>query len=391
MGCDSQDDFSNLFEDLDLSSTKLGQSEEERNNTIVRIITHLNEINFKFQDSDSDILGDAYEYLIGRFANASGRQAGEFYTPQPVSKVIARIVSGEKKKLRSVYDPTCGSGSLLLRVAREVKRVGEFVGQESNRTTYNLARMNMILHEVNYREFNIALGNTLEQPKHLGAKYDAIVANPPFSSNWSADDCPSSDPRFSDCGSLAPSKYADLAFVQHMLHHLSQNGTMAVVLSLGVLTRTGSEEKIRKHIVNRNWLDAVICLPKNMFYGTSIQACILVFKKNRKQKDILFVDASNGFEKGDNKNLLREDDIDKIVLTYRNFAKVKYYSCTVSAKRIAEKRFKLNVSAYIEQPDAEKVILAPVISRIRSTKKQMPIVDSKIRAYCNALGIQSPV
>ena len=391
MGGESHDDFRDLFEDLDLASTKLGQSVAEKNSIISKIIIHLNDINFRFFDAESDVLGDAYEYLIGKFANDSGRQAGEFYTPQPVSKVIARVVSSGKSDLRSVYDPTCGSGSLLLRVAREVKRVGKFVGQESNRTTYNLARMNMILHGVNYKEFSIALGNTLERPMHLGKKFEAIVANPPFGSNWSVDDGPSADPRFSDYGSIAPRKYADLAFVQHMLYHLAESGVMVVVLSLGVLTRVGAEEKIRKHIVSRNWLDAVVVLPKNMFYGTPIAACILVFKKRRQHKKVLFVDASKNFKKGESKNFLSDEDVDRIVHTYRDRAEIAYYSRSVDISKIEENDFKLNVLHYIDKPDAERIDLGQVVSRIRRIDQEMPKVDSKIRKFCKSLGIKSPV
>ena len=280
MGTESEDDFDTLFEELDLSSSKLGRTEEAKNTVIAKVLGHLDAIDFQLQDAKSDVLGDAYEYLIGQFASGAGKKAGEFYTPQHVSTILARIVTTGKTRLRSVYDPTCGSGSLLLRVAREVGHVGDFFGQELNRTTYNLARMNMILHGVHYRNFDIWQEDTLEHPQHDGLLSEAIVANPPFSAKWSASKIFESDDRFSEYGKLAPSSKADFAFVQHMLHHLDEDGTMAVVLPHGVLFRGGAEGAIREFLVGtKNWLDAVIGLPKNIFYGTEIPTCILVLKK----------------------------------------------------------------------------------------------------------------
>ena len=267
-----------------------------------------------------DVFGDAYEYLIWQFAIGAGKKAGEFYTPQEVSKVLAKLVTTGKTKLKSVYDPTCGSGSLLLRVAREVKEVSNFCGQELNRTTYNLARMNMILHDVHYRKFDIKQEDTLEHPQHLDKKFEAIVANPPFSAQWSASPLFMSDDRFSQYGKLAPSSKADFAFVQHMIFHLDDNGIMAIVLPHGVLFRGGAEQHIRKYLIeDRNYLDAVIGLPPNIFYGTSIPTCILVFKKCRENPgNILFIDASRNFEKVKTQNFLRDSDINKIIDTYRN-------------------------------------------------------------------------
>lgn len=294
MGKESEEDFDHLFEDLDLTSTKLGRTPKAKNALIAKILVHLNKIDFGLQEADSDVLGDAYEYLIGQFASGAGKKAGEFYTPSQVSKVLAKIVTTGKRRLKSVYDPTCGSGSLLLRVEREVEEVGDFYGQEMNRTTYNLARMNMILHGVHYRNFDLRQEDTLEQPQHLGMRFEAVVANPPFSAQWSANKLFESDDRFSQYGKLAPSSKADFAFVQHMLHHLDESGTMAVVLPHGVLFRGGAEGHIRQYLIKeRNWLDAVIGLPANIFYGTSIPTCVLVFKKCREQpENVLFIDAS---------------------------------------------------------------------------------------------------
>ncbi|MDH5609386.1 MAG: type I restriction-modification system subunit M, partial [Cyclobacteriaceae bacterium] len=296
MGTDSEDEFNKLFEDLDLSSTKLGRTPEARNKLIAKVLSHLDKIDFALEETDSDVLGDAYEYLIGQFASGAGKKAGEFYTPQQVSKILAKVVTSGKKRIKNVYDPTCGSGSLLLRVSREVE-VSEFYGQELNRTTYNLARMNMILHDVHFSRFDIRQEDTLVEPQHPDMRFEAIVANPPFSAKWKGSDNPlnESDERFSQYGRLAPKSTADFAFVQHMIHQLADNGTMACVLPHGVLFRGSAEATIREYIITKqNYLDAVIGLPPNIFFGTSIPTCILVLSKCRVHSDdILFIDASN--------------------------------------------------------------------------------------------------
>ncbi|MEP6868936.1 MAG: type I restriction-modification system subunit M [Novosphingobium sp.] len=267
MGTDSEDDFDKLFEDLDLDSTKLGRTAEAKNELITKVLVHLDQIDFELEKVDSDVLGDAYEYLIGEFASGAGKKAGEFYTPREVSTILARIVTTGKTRLKSIYDPTCGSGSLLLRVAREVEEVGHYYGQEMNRTTYNLARMNMLLHDIHYSRFDLRQENTLTHPLHdLDMPFEAVVANPPFSAQWSANDIFLSDDRFSQYGRLAPASKADFAFVQHMIHHLDENGTMAVILPHGVLFRGGAEGHIRQYLIkDKNWLDAVIGLPANIF------------------------------------------------------------------------------------------------------------------------------
>lgn len=266
MGTESEDDFDHLFEDLDLTSTKLGRSENAKNALIAKILLHLDKIDFCLHDAESDVLGDAYEYLIGQFASGAGKKAGEFYTPQAVSTILARIVTTGKKRIKSVYDPTCGSGSLLLRVQKEVEHVGDFYGQEMNRTTYNLARMNMILHDVHYRNFNLKQEDTLEHPQHTGMRFESVVANPPFSAKWSANKLFESDDRFAQYGKLAPGSKADFAFVQHMLAHLNENGSMAVVLPHGVLFRGAAEGHIRRYLVEeQNWLDAVLVYPRISF------------------------------------------------------------------------------------------------------------------------------
>ena len=311
---ESEDDFNHLFEDLKLDSSKLGNTPEAINELIIRIMSRLDRINFGLDESNSDILGDAYEYLISQFASGAGKKAGEFYTPQQVSKILAKIVTLDKQRITSAYDPTCGSGSLLLRIIKEAE-VTDLYGQELNRTTYNLARMNMILHGVHHRQFDIRQEDTLEQPQHKDLKFEVVVANPPFSAKWSGDSNPllKEDERFSQYGKLPPKSKADFAFVQHMIFHLAENGAMAVVLPHGVLFRGAAEGKIRKYIIEKlNCLDAVIGLPPNLFYGTGIPTCILIMKKCRKQdEDILFIDASQHFEKVGNQNMLTDAHVDE--------------------------------------------------------------------------------
>ena len=394
MGKESEEDFDHLFEDLDLTSTKLGRTPKAKNALIAKILVHLDKIDFRLADTESDVLGDAYEYLIGKFASGAGKKAGEFYTPQQVSKVLAKIVTTGKERLKSVYDPTCGSGSLLLRVAREVKSVGDFYGQEMNRTTYNLARMNMILHGVHYRNFDLRQEDTLEHPQHEGMRFEAVVANPPFSAQWSANKLFESDDRFSQYGRLAPSSKADFAFVQHMLHHLDENGTMAVVLPHGVLFRGAAEGQIRQYLIKeRNWLDAVIGLPANIFYGTSIPTCVLVLKKCREQpEDVLFIDASAYFEKATNQNLLRDVDVDRIIAVYRQRLEEEKYSYRAPLAEIEENNFNLNIPRYVDTfEEEEEIDLAAVAAELRQIDRDMVGIDTTIKVFCDELGIDAPL
>lgn len=407
MGSESEEDFGNLFESLDLTSSKLGKTETAKNELIVKVLSHLEEIDFDLENVESDLLGDAYEYLIGQFASGAGKKAGEFYTPQQVSKVLARIVTVGKDKLKDVYDPTCGSGSLLLRVAKEVKEVGAFFGQESNPTTFNLCRMNMIMHDVHYKRFDIKNEDTLEKPQHEDLRFEAIVANPPFSANWSASPLFMSDDRFSAYGKLAPSSKADFAFVQHMVHQLADNGTMACVLPHGVLFRGGAEGHIREFLIkDRNYLDAVIGLPANIFYGTSIPTCILVMKKNRSSSgaeradSILFIDASQHFEKVKTQNVLREEDIQKIIDTYRKYSTAEAleageleekYSYIASLKEIAENDYNLNIPRYVDTfEEEEPVDLAQVSKELKSVAEALEATDATIADFCEQLEIDTP-
>lgn len=391
MGTQSEEDFDNLFEDMDLNSTKLGKTADARNEIIVKVLLHLDEIDFQLNDTELDVLGDAYEYLIGQFASGAGKKAGEFYTPQEVSKILAKIVTTGKNRLKSVYDPTCGSGSLLLRVAREVKDVSNFYGQEMNRTTYNLVRMNMILHGVHYRQFDIKQEDTLEHPQHLNdMPFEAIVANPPFSANWSANPLFLNDDRFSQYGKLAPSSKADFAFVQHMIYHLAENGTMAIVLPHGVLFRGAAELHIRKYLIEqKNYLDAVIGLPANIFYGTSIPTCILVFKKCKEDPEhILFIDASKEFEKVKNQNMLREEHINKIVETFRNRTVIEKYSHLATLQEVADNDYNLNIPRYVDTFEAEEEIdIQAVMQEIKSLEAKRAALDKEIDVYFKELGL----
>lgn len=427
MGTESEEDFDNLFEDLDLNSTKLGKNPSARNEIIAKVLGHLNKIDFKLEQTELDVLGDAYEYLIGKFASGAGKKAGEFYTPQEVSIVLAKLVTTGKTKLKSVYDPTCGSGSLLLRVAKEVKEVNDFYGQELNRTTYNLARMNMILHGVHYRKFDIKQEDTLEYPQHIDERFEAIVANPPFSAKWSANKLFMSDDRFSQYGKLAPKSKADYAFVQHMVHQLAENGTMALVLPHGALFRGSAEGHIREYLIKeKNFLDAVIGLPANIFYGTSIPTCIMVFKKCRENPDdILFIDASEHYEKVKTQNVLTEDNIGAIVATYRMFVKkqklqegniklnneewennengdfqlkinnstfeIDKYSYVASLEEVAENDYNLNIPRYVDTfEEEEPVDIDAVANDIESLNSELQENKATITSFCQELNIKTP-
>ncbi len=393
MGHDSEDDFEQLFSELDLNASRLGRTVSERSKLIAKVLVHLDKIDFQLENSEIDVLGDAYEYLIGQFASGAGKKAGEFYTPQEVSTILSRLVTVGKTQLKSVYDPTCGSGSLLLRVAKYVKDVDMFYGQEMNNTTYNLARMNMILHDVHFSHFDLKQEDTLQYPQHIDKHFEAIVANPPFSANWSADPLFLQDERFSQYGRLAPKSAADYAFIQHMLYHLDDNGTMAVVMPHGVLFRGVAEGIIRQFIIkDKNYLDAVIGLPANLFFGTSIPASILVFKKCREHPDnILFIDASKNFAKGKNQNKLRPEDIDKIIDTYTTRQTIDKYSYVAPIAEVKDNDYNLNIPRYVDTfEEEEEIDLQAVTDEIRKLDQDMQAIDEKIAGYTKELGIPSP-
>jgi len=394
MGTDSEDDFKGLFDDVDLNSSKLGSRENQKNETVVEVLKLLDGIDFRLEDSKSDLLGDAYEYLIGEFAAGAGKKGGEFYTPAQVSRLLAQIVSEDKKRIRSVFDPTCGSGSLLLRIG-DYAEVVEYFGQELNRTTFNLARMNMILHGVHFDKFNIKQGDTLMEDMHPDLKAEAIVANPPFSAEWKSDSDPqlAHDDRFSQYGRLAPKSAADYAFVTHMLYHLADNGTMAVVLPHGALFRSGAEGEIRKYIIEKqNYLDAVIGLPANLFYGTSIPATVLVFKKCRRNDgDILFIDASKEFEKGKNQNKLTDENIKKIFEIYKERGEIDKYSHKATLDEIRENEFNLNIPRYVDTfEEEEEIDINAVAKELKNLDKEEIEIQKKIAGFCDELKIEKP-
>ncbi|QDW90685.1 type I restriction-modification system subunit M [Staphylococcus chromogenes] len=388
-GEESEDDFNHLFADMDLNSSRLGNSNAARTKLISKVMVNLSTLPFVHSDLEIDMLGDAYEYLIGQFAATAGKKAGEFYTPQQVSKILAQIVTTDKTDLRNVYDPTCGSGSLLLRVGREA-RVRHYYGQEYNSTTYNLARMNMLLHDVNYNRFSIDNADTLEDPAVDEEKFEAVVANPPYSAKWSADPKFMDDPRFSNYGKLAPKSKADFAFIQHMIHHLDDNGTMAVVLPHGVLFRGAAEGQIRRYLVEeKNYLDAIIGLPANLFFGTSIPTSILVFKKCRQKDDsVLFIDASQSFEKGKNQNHLSDEDVEKIVNTYRNREELDKFSHNATLEEIADNDYNLNIPRYVDTFEEEAPIdLDQVQQDLANIDKEIANIEQEINGYLKELGV----
>lgn len=390
----SQDDFSDLFDDMDLDSNKLGKGESERSKLIGKIILKINDLNLDISETNFDILGHAYEYLIGMFAASAGKKAGEFYTPAQVSELLARLVTLENKTLKSVYDPTCGSGSLLLRVRNNVNnpKTIKLYGQEMVSTTYNLARMNMLLHGVDYEKFSIANDDTLEKPaeKHKNLYFDAVVANPPYSAKWDPMG-KDQDSRFNAYdGKYAPSSKADYAFVQHMIYHLSDSGTLAVVLPHGVLFRGAAEEVIRKKIIkDYNYLDAVIGLPSNLFFGTGIPTCILVMKKCRNNADnVVFIDASKYYKNGKNQNYLEEEDIQRIVNAYKERKDIDKYMHVAKLKEIEENNYNLNIPRYVDTFEPEPEIdIHKVMAEIKELEKQRDELDKEIEKYLKELGL----
>ncbi len=388
-------EFQGLFSEINLNSEKLGKTYEDRNEQLCKIITKIAEGIADFS-TDSDALGDAYEYLIGQFAAGSGKKAGEFYTPQRLSDILSEIVTldsqdpklGRKKNLDKVIDFACGSGSLLLNVRKNIVdeggTVGQIYGQEKNITTYNLARMNMLLHGVKTNEFEIFHGDTLKNDWNIlsepnpakKVEFDAIVANPPFSLKWDASEAMGEDFRFKGYG-LAPKSAADFAFLLHGFHYLSKQGTMAIILPHGVLFRGGAEERIRTKLLKDNNIDAIIGLPSNLFYSTGIPVCIIVLKKCKKEDDVLVINASDYFEKGKRQNYLRDTDIEKIVDTYKNRLEEKRYSRRVSIEEIAKNDYNLNITRYVSTAEAERQIdLAAVNLQLNGSEG----INAKIKA-----------
>ena len=362
-GTDSEDDFKGLFDDIDVNSNKLGSSVAKRNEKMVKLLNSIAEMKLgDYKDNTIDAFGDAYEYLMGMYASNAGKSGGEYYTPQEVSELLTRIALVGKTEVNKVYDPACGSGSLLLKFAKilgkDKVRLG-FYGQEINITTYNLCRINMFLHDIDYDKFDIGLGDTLTDPLHWDDEpFEAIVSNPPYSINWKGDSDPIliNDPRFSPAGVLAPKSKADLAFIMHSLSWLATNGTAAIVCFPGVMYRGGAERKIRQYLIDNNYVDCVIQLPSNLFYGTSIATCIMVLKKSKPENSTLFIDASNEFVKVTNNNKLTQDNIDRIIDAFRTREDIEHFSRLVPNSEIKEQDYNLSVSTYVEQRDTREVI-----------------------------------
>lgn len=362
-GSPSEDDLKGLFDDLDVNSNKLGATVEKRNQTLMKLLNTIGDLKLgNYGDNTIDVFGDTYEYLMGMYASNAGKSGGEYYTPQEVSELLAEITTVGKDEVNKVYDPCCGSGSLLLKFAKVLGKDnvrGGFYGQEINITTYNLCRINMFLHDINYNNFDIAHGNTLTDPKHWDYEpFDAIVSNPPYSIKWDGDANPLmiNDPRFSPAGVLAPKSKADLAFVMHILSWLSTSGTAAIVEFPGVLYRSGAEQKIRKYLVDNNYIDTVIQLPPDLFFGTGIATCIIILKKSKKDNKTLFIDASTEFVRGGNKNKLSEANRKRILNAFVERTDIPYFARLVDNNDIAQNDYNIAVSSYVVAEDTRKTV-----------------------------------
>ena len=362
-GTESEAKVKGLFSDFIIDSSRIGNSVDLRNKCIAKVLTAVRDMQLSatFGDNSIDTVGDTYEFLMQMYASKAGKSGGEFFTPQEVSEVLARIACHGNHRIRRVYDPACGSGSLLMKFAKYAGTSGkdiEYYGQEINPTTYNLCRINMFLHDVNYAKFDIQLGDTLTTPHHLGMRFDAIVSNPPYGLNWDGKNNPVliNDERYSPAGVLAPPSAADLAFTMHMLYHLDVTGTCAIVEFPGVLHRGGAEQKIREYLVRGNYVDTVIQLPANLFFGVGIATCIIVLKRNKTDNRVLFIDASEQYKKDGNKNRLAPEHQDKIVDTYASRTEEQYFSRLVSCDDILAANSNLSVSSYVEKEDKREKI-----------------------------------
>lgn len=392
IGAKSEFAIKGLFDDVDTTSNRLGATVAEKNNRLYKILQGIASINFgNFEENKIDAFGDAYEYLISNYASNAGKSGGEFFTPQSVSKLLTKIVTFKKDSIKSVYDPACGSGSLLLQMRKQFDNNNniKYFGQEINITSYNMARINMFLHNVDYNLFNIKNGDTLINPLHNDEKpFDAIVSNPPYSTKWVGDDNPVllNDERYAPASRLAPKSYADFAFIMHSLHYLSSTGTAAIVCFPGIFYRKGAEKEIRKYLVDNNFIDAIIQLPPNLFFGTSIATCILVMAKNKVENKILFIDASNEFKKETNNNILSDENINKILAKFDKREDIKHFSSYVNADKIRQNDYNLSVSSYVEKEDLREKIdikdlnlhLENVVENITNLRKEINKIVKEI-------------
>ena len=394
-GAESEDDMKGLFDDIDVNSNKLGATVTKRNETLVKILNAIGDLRFgDFTENAIDAFGDAYEFLMTMYASNAGKSGGEFFTPQEVSELLAKITLVGKTEVNKVYDPACGSGSLLLKFAKVLGKDNVrqgFYGQEVNITTYNLCRINMFLHDINYEKFNIALGDTLIDPKHWDDEpFDCIVSNPPYSIKWEGDANPLliNDPRFAPAGVLAPKSKADLAFTMHMLHWLSTNGTAAIVEFPGVLYRGGAEQKIRKYLVDNNFVDTVIQLPANLFFGVTIATCIIVLKKSKKDNSILFIDASNEFVHEGNKNKLSDENVARILNAYIERKDEEHFTKLVQNGNIAENEYNISVSSYVEsESTSEEINITALNEQITQIVKREEELRAELDKIISALQV----
>lgn len=387
-GTDSEENFKGLFDDVDVNSNKLGATVARRNEKLVNLLDSIGDMNAgggAYKDNSIDFFGDAYEYLMGMYASNAGKSGGEYFTPQEVSELLTRLTVVGKTEVNKVYDPACGSGSLLLKFAKilgkENVRQG-FYGQEINLTTYNLCRINMFLHDIDYDKFDIANEDTLTKPQHWDDEpFEAIVSNPPYSTKWKGSDDPLliNDPRFSPAGILAPKSYADMAFIMHSLSWLATSGVAAIVCFPGIFYRGGAEQKIRKYLVENNFIDCIIQLPSNLFFGTSIATCIMVLKKSKTSNDVLFVDASAECVKVTNNNKLTDTNIETILRLFTERKDVDYIAKVVPNAAIGENDFNLSVSTYVEKQDTrEKVDIKELNKQIADIVAREQVLREEI-------------
>ncbi len=385
-GSQSEGSFAGLFDDFDVNSNKLGSTVAKRNERLVKLLDGVADMNLgSVKDHDIDAFGDAYEYLMKMYASNAGKSGGEFYTPPEVSELLTRIGTVGKKKVNKVYDPACGSGSLLLKSEKILGKdavTNGFFGQEINITTYNLCRINMFLHDIGFDKFDIECEDTLTNPQHWDDEpFELIVSNPPYSIKWDGDDNPLliNDPRFAPAGVLAPKSKADLAFIMHSLSWLAPNGTAAIVCFPGIMYRGGAEQKIRKYLVENNYVDCIIQLPSNLFFGTSIATCIMVMKKGKPDNKVLFIDATNECVKVTNNNKLTEDNIKKIVDVYASREDINHFSQLVSYEQLSENDFNLSVSSYVEAEDTrEKIDIKKLNEEIRRIVAREQVLRDEI-------------
>lgn len=393
-GSESENSFAGLFDDFDVNSNKLGSTDAKRNERLVKLLDGVAAMNLgTVQSHDIDAFGDAYEYLMTMYASNAGKSGGEFFTPADVSELLTRLGTADRKKISKVYDPACGSGSLLLKAEKVLGKTavtGGFYGQEINVTTYNLCRINMFLHDVGIDKFSIACEDTLTNPHHQeAAPFELIVSNPPYSIKWEGSDDPRliNDPRFTPAGVLAPKSRADMAFIMHVLSWLADNGTAAIVCFPGIMYRSGAEQKIRKYLIDNNFVDCVIQLPANLFFGTTIATCIMVLKKNKTENKTLFIDASNEFVKVINNNKLTRENLDTIVSTFADKVEKPHFSHLASYEEIREYNYNLSVSTYVEAEDVrEKIDIEEVNARIAEVVAREDELRKEIQLIMEELG-----